>query len=54
MIFYTLKVSLYSPRPLNHLRMGVFPLVESLFNSRPIKDIVFIIIRSVNQISCIV
>ena len=34
--------------------MGVFPFVEGFLNGRSVKDIVLIVIRSVDQVSCVV
>ena len=34
--------------------MGVFPFVDSFLNGRSVKDIVLIVIRAINQVSCVV
>ena len=42
------------PWPLNQFGMGVFPFVEGSLNGRSVKDIVLVIVRSVNQVSRVV
>ena len=34
--------------------MGVFPFAESFLNGRSVKDIVLVVIRTVDQVSCII
>ena len=42
------------PWPLNQFGVSVFPFVERFLNGRSVKDIVLIVIRSVNQVSRVV